>query len=485
MKFILLLLTLISSLKVYSNIFNLDHFEQRASRENADLYSNRGNYFPPIELFEFDELNQIDSENRKKQRRELKRIKYFLINGDLKLAATLLSKMAFSNSKLRPIIYRYLGTIYFLNGNFHQSYYYFDSNQLDEFPHFSKICLLKVFNQIILNKTDELESNWSRCKIENYEGINKQASLWVDILVELKIRPRFGITKSPFKDVRLSLLNNSELKTFLKLALYLNQEKVIVSEIPGFSFDQLRDSEIREIIGHALFRMGSFAKAYQYLEDLKSPNAENIKGNLYVLREKYELAYAQFKLALDKKQNSNNALERLAPLSWILKDWENGAKYSAQLISSPDMFIQKLILESAFYVQSGDLEKAEKLIEKIEEKSQKSSIIQVSQIRSFINLMLNKSNHIYPSAYQSCEQFDLNNCWLLYQLYQWENIHFAARKDGEIKHQSLWKTLSSETIDQSLSEKVYINQNDIEELDEKDEIEKKQKIEQKETKTEV
>src|SRR5690606_9600805 len=98
-----------------------------------------------------------------------------------------------------------------------------------------------------------------------------------------------------------------QLKVILKLAMYLNQESLVVDQIPELTVDQLQDPEVREIAGQIFFRTGSLARSYRFIEDLKSPNSENIKGNLYILRNKYELAYAQFKLSLEQKLNSQNA----------------------------------------------------------------------------------------------------------------------------------------------------------------------------------
>ena len=59
-----------------------------------------------------------------------------------------------------------------------------------------------------------------------------------------------------------------------------------------------------------------------------------------------ELAYAQFKLALKRKNNSQNALERIAPTAWILNQWEEGAIYASRLEARPGEESNKLTLFS-------------------------------------------------------------------------------------------------------------------------------------------
>src|SRR5690606_37073154 len=182
-----------------------------------------------------------------------------------------------------------------------------------------------------------------------------------------------------FKRVKIASLDTEETKVMLKLALYLNQEKLVLNELPDLTLDQLQDSEVRELVGQIYFRSGSLAKSYRFVEDLKSPNSENIKGNLYLLRTKYELAYAQFKLALDQKVNSQNALERLLPLSWLLNDWESGSKYAEQIVAKPESQVNKLTLLSAFLMQKGDYSESLKLLEKIDQKTRRGNDLEVTQ----------------------------------------------------------------------------------------------------------
>ncbi len=437
------------------------------SDPQVNIYARRGEFYPPTEIFDLEELNSSFFDEFKKHQKELKRLKFYLINGELRLASVFLSKIAFANTKLRPIIHRYLSIIHFIDGNFKKSSEYLKSKELNKSPHYSKICVLKIINSIVLDDVSDLEENWSRCKIENYTQLNKDNSIWIDTLVELKTKPRLGITKIPFQNTRLSSLENEELKLLLKLSLYLNQEKILINDIQNLSSEQLRDHEIRELVGQIFFRTGAFANAFQYLEDLKSPNSESIKGNLYVLRGKYELAYAQFKLALEQKRNSQNALERLIPLAWILGDWQSGVQYAERMQSSSETFIQKLTLAASFQIQKTDFEKAETILEKINEKSRRSGEVEVSQLSSFVALMRNNPKQARKSADISCSQYDVINCWTLYQLSQWDGFPKLIRRKGEIKHKTLWEKLSKEEIQDPIKELVYINQVDIEELDEK------------------
>lgn len=259
----------------------------------------------------------------------------------------------------------------------------------------------------------------------------------------------------------------NEVKVIMKLALYLNQEDLIAKEIPGLTIEQLRDNEIRELAGQILFRIGSLADAYKFVEDLKSPNAENIKGNLYIMRSKYELAYAQFKLALEQKQNSQNAMERLLPLAWLLGDWESGSIYAQRVLASPQTQINKLTLIAAFQMQKGNFDKARITLDQIVEQSRRGTQIDVTQLYSFVALMQNKPLQIMKNAELSCRQYDLVNCWVLYQMLQWDSFPLTVRRVDKIEHRPEWEKLIKEEINQPLKETVFVNQLDIEEMDDR------------------
>jgi tetratricopeptide (TPR) repeat protein len=437
------------------------------SYATEDLFNRRGELEPPPSLFDLEELNHTLFSDLKTQSNDLKRIKYYLINGEIRMVRMYLTKLTYTHTKLRPVINRYLAILSFIEGDFEKSYNYISTPELQSIPQYAKICVLKVLSQIVLSKLHRLEENWARCQIENPGNFQERNLIWLDTLVELKLNPRAGVTRVPFKRVRLLTLDNEELKVVIKLALYLNQEKLLADQLAELSIDQLQDPEVRELAGHVFFRTGSLAKSYRFVEDLKSPNAENIKGNLYVLRKKYEVAYAQFKLALEQKQNSQNALERLLPIAWLLGDWESGAKYAQQVLASPQTMINKSTLVAAFLMQKGEYNEAAKILDAIAMRSRRGADIDVAQLSGFTALMQNKPDIVTKQAEMSCSQYDITNCWVLFQVEQWENFPLVLRREDKLEEKREWETLTKEEKIEPLQETVYVNQLDIEELDDK------------------
>lgn len=437
------------------------------SYSTGDVLEQRGTLEPPPSIYDMKELNRVLFSEHEEQTQELKKVKYYLINGEIRLAKVYLNKLAYTQSKMKPVVFRYLAILNFIEGNFAKSYDYISRPELQGLPQYAKICTLKVLNQIVLNKRNDIEKDWNRCQIENPGKFRERNLIWLETLVQLKVNPRRGITRIPFKNLKLAALDNDELKVMMKLALYLNQETLILDQIPELTVDQLQDTDVRELVGQVFFRTGALAKSYRYVEDLKSPNAENIKGNLYVLRSKYELAYAQFKLALEQKLNSQNALERLLPLAWLLGDWEGGSKYAEQVIASPQTQINKLTLMAAFYMQKGDYVGANRVLDSIAERSRRGAEIEVSQLASFTALMQNKPEKVKKEASVSCSQYDLVNCWVLYQLDQWDAFSLTIRREDKIESKKKWEKLINEDINSPLKETAFVNQIDIEEMDDK------------------
>lgn len=431
------------------------------------LRSRRGELVPPPDIYDLESLNRVLFSELKIQNNDLKKVKYYLINGETRLAAVYLSKLAYTQTKLRPIIYRYLAILSFIQGDYHKTYSYLKFPELQNIPHYGKICLLKTLAEIVLDKKYDLENTWTRCQIENPGEIREKNLIWLDTLVQLKLNPRPGITKVPFKSFKINALENDEAKVMMKLALYLNQEQLIIEQIPDLSVEHLQDPEIRELAGQAFFRTGALAKAYRFTQDLRSPNSENIKGNLYVMRKKYELAYAQFKVALEQKQNSLNAMERLLPLAWLLGDWEGGSKYAEMVITSPHTLISKMTILAAFLMQKGDYKAATNLLENISRKSEKGTSIEVTQIATFTALMQNQPDVARKQAQMSCEQYDLMSCWLLFQLTQWDNFPLAIRREDKISEKKEWEKLTQSDLNNPLKEPIFVNQLDVEELDDK------------------
>ncbi len=425
------------------------------------LLGRRGELAPPTEV-----LDGVTTSEVRGQLKDLRRVKFYLVNGDLRRARAHLVRLSNTQTKMRSVAYRYLALLAFAESDFEQALNYLSRQELQQIPQFGKICVLKVLSQLVLDRTGDLEDNWARCQMENIGKFRERNLVWLDTLLQLKLAPGPRVTQAPLK-ARLALLGNDDLKMLMKLALYLNQEKLVVDQLPELSVDQLQDPEVREIAGQVLFRTGALAKSYRFVEDLSSPNSENIKGNLYVLRGKYELAYAQFKLALEQKQNSQNALERLLPLAWLLGDWASGVTYAERVIAGPQTQVNKLAVLAAFTMQKGDYERTTEVLETINRRYEKGAELDVTQLAMFTALMQNKPVVARRNALESCSRYDVVSCWAAFQLTQWDAFALTLRRDEPLPERREWEKLAAMETTAPLTEMSFVNQLDIEELDDR------------------
>lgn len=136
-------------------------------------------------------------------------------------------------------------------------------------------------------------------------------------------------------------------------------------------------------------------------------------------------------------------------------------------MASPQTQINKMTLISAFYAQAGEYKKAQKYLDLIHEKSRRGNEIDVTQIYSFIGLMENHPKIIKKNSALSCSQYDLVSCWIALQMEQWDAFPLTMRRPDKIPDNKNWQKLSQNSLHEPLTETVYVNQLDIEELDDK------------------
>lgn len=431
-----------------------------------NLYRRRGELLPVFTADSEEALFKAMMSEFTSQKEDLRRVKYYLINGEVRMAKMYLRQMMLTEPRLRPLGHRYLATIEFILGNYHDSLKELKRPELNKFGNFQKVCVLRVLNQIIVDDIFDLQDQWDRCLLENIKEMQSNRLLWLETLVQLKVAPSENVLKTPFKYNKIFALPNEDIKITLKLALYLNQEKLVLDEINQLTLDAILDPEIRELAGLILFRAKKFSLSFKFIEDLNTANVNNIKGNLYLMQKKYELAFAQFKLALVQKQNSLNAMERALPLAWEIGQWEEGTKLAEQVITSPDGAMSKLALTSAFYVQRNQFAEAEKRLDYIASYSTEGENLTVTQLYSYNHLMQKRTLETTKYADLSCKSYDLAQCWLLYQFSYWDHFPLTILRDETIfKNTPWWNDESALTTVTRLNETIYVNQKDIEELD--------------------
>jgi hypothetical protein len=126
-----------------------------------------------------------------------------------------------------------------------------------------------------------------------------------------------------------------------------------------------------------------------------------------------------------------------------------------------------MTLVAAFHTQKGDYDSAKDVLETITSRSRRGKEIDVTQLHSFVGLMQNRPHVVKKQAALSCAQYDMVNCWLSFQMDQWDSFPLTIRRNEKLPVKKEWERLTQEDINQPIKETVYVNQIDIEELDDK------------------
>jgi hypothetical protein len=220
-------------------------------------------------------------------------------------------------------------------------------------------------------------------------------------------------------------------------------------------------------------RRGENEKALSFIDDINTANSENIKGNINLQKDEYELAYGHFKLAMQKKQDSANSLERLLPISWLLNQFEDGREY----IENPSLknmdSRNKRGIKIAFLIRLKKYAEAQSELDTLTLEYKNHPPIEVDVMGTYLSIMNNKNDVTYDqrliedSAERACRAFDGFSCWMAMKLAQWDKLgKTILRTDDIFSDKSM--TLESLRLPTSvtpLKEQINIDQRDIEELD--------------------
>jgi hypothetical protein len=416
----------------------------------------------------------------------LGKIKLALIRGDLDYAKELIGEyhpLLISNELIKK---RYALMVAFIQRDFEKVLELAKDPSFARSATFTKICTMKIVARLATFKNDKsnnqkeakaLQKDMDFCS--HYLFSNSPSKLfWLKTLVRIALNEEDLIQPQKLQDLLQNYkdFSPSDLRLWLKLALFLNKEKDFAPVVNKLHPSYYQDSALRELMGMIEYRAGNYPLAYNFVEDLSTPNAENIKGNQKLAEKKYELAYGYFALALKKKRNSLNAVERALPLTWMLQKWEEGHDLTTKMRSTLGTLPNKLTLLAAFLVRSQAFDKAYQRLQEVERIFQGELPLEVNLLMAYTTLMLHQEGQeqqfqeeATKYADKACQQYDLMSCLWLIDLSLWPNLAKTIR-DREapppLDQNGLnLEELKNETTATPIQESVFIQQKEIEELD--------------------
>jgi hypothetical protein len=277
-------------------------------------------------------------------------------------------------------------------------------------------------------------------------------------------------------DVELTLSDDEMSRLWLKTGLYLNKEKELLEILSLLPENSYQSKRLREIIAFMYLRSGSLAdkqKTLSFIDDIDSSNAENIKGTINLKNKEYELAFGHFKLALQKKQDSTDSLERAIPLAWLLNQWRDGIDMLDGNINKNLDPRNKKALRIAFLIREKKYVEAQKELNLLKRDFQQVAPFEVNIMDSYVTLVLNSNDKKFDkrkmeeTSEKACRSFDGISCWISLQLIQWDNLGKAIKREDEIfgDKQMTVDSLRDKQPINPLIEKISVDQKDIEELD--------------------
>lgn len=404
-------------------------------------------------------------ENNRKQRikilRNLQQAKWFMIQGKIKRSKDILKNMNLSND-LNLIKLRYLAIIYFLEGDYKNSSKILDNNLFKIDPYYSSVCTLK---SILLLKKSEKEFNQNIDQCLYKTEVDLDSFKWLLKIADIKFnKTRTNPTINQFY-AQTSTLENSI--RYLKLGLINKQEREIVDYLKYLPNEQFSSPKIRELLASYLYRTGNLGQAQQFLKDVNFANAYNIKGLINIENNEFELAYANFKYSLIKKQHSSTALEYALPLSWLLNRPLDSFKYTKAYESNLYQNDGGVIFKAANLSRMKKYHLSQNEINNILPKYSNYLPEIIGEIYLHNSIGTENNLKIKKIAEENCKKFDYISCFILNASHVWGNINKVSIRDEmpskiiQTNYQDIIKNNNIGAVD----DEVYIDQFEIEELD--------------------
>lgn len=418
---------------------------------------------------------QNESYTRGSDLDSLLKAKFNIINGDLRSARAFLARINDRASRVQLIKARYLAMINFIDGNFTQSLANLSDKRFYENSLYPHVCLLKLINFMAINDTVSLKREKESCMFYTAKT-SKNDQFWLDTMIKLKLQDSTGVKKNLITNVETTIADDEMSRLWLKTGLYLNREKDLLNLISLLPESSYQSKRLREVVAFMYLRSGTpsdIAKALAFIDDIDSANAENIKGNINLANKEYELAFGHFRLALLKKQDSTNSLERAIPLAWILGQYTDGLSMLNNITNKNLDPRNIAAIRIAFLIRDKQFIEAQKELTLLKIDFQNEPPFEVSIMDSYVSLIMGATDKkfdkrkVEESTEGACRNFDGISCWISLQFIQWENLGKTIKRDDEVfsdKEMSI-DSLKEKKIITPMKETITVDQRDIEELD--------------------
>lgn len=407
--------------------------------------------------------------SRKENLELLEEAKYYLVSGNLRRAEATLVKLRPVGEMATALRWRYLAMIHFVEGDYQKSLKILQKKELNTLSLRGKICTLKLTNMIILNELEGAKAEFDFCASINGKYSATEMS-WLEFLLAVRQKDPSILAGRHLSYLHRFTSSNEMVRLWLKMGLYLNQEHLIYPRLKHLGAEAYQSKKVRELLGLLYYRLGEKEEALRFIDDLSTANSENIQGNLKLEKNQYELAFGHFQLALKKKQNSVNAIERSLTLSWLLGKFSEGLEIVRRVRAHQGSVSKKHALVAAFLTRNGEHQKALEELYPVVQAYQGRQPQPASELLSYNSLLAEKNDDAKKYSDLLCREKQGFYCWLLFHLNLWDDLGKTIKRDEPIfqDNELSVEELKKKAQISPLAEEKFVDQRDIEELDEVD-----------------
>ena len=405
--------------------------------------------------------NRLQYEGIKKNLRFLEMAKYHLINGHPNKARFSLRKVFANDERVILTNKRYSAVIDFIKGDYQSSLTTLKNRFfLKTIDFYKSICSLKILNMILVKRPKiEIKTELARCQSATLDSSPNNL-----FLIEALSQHSHNKDSTVFLKYLHALNDESIATPWVKTALYLGMENVVLKNHSFLSQDSYLSKETREALGFVYLRSGNLENSKSILEGFDSVNVKNIKGHLALRKKDYKSAWRFFRFASQDNPLSD-ATSKLVLLSWIMKEWEEGLKSSKNLTSSLLDEKDILAMQTAYLIKLGkplrwNLNLLEGLYEDI-------LPFHVEILNAYGRLFSNERRDALASSEILCEKFSGTACWLYSQLQLHSNLPLLmeSMEAPFNEPQIMLLKLKEKSSISPLKENLFIDQRDIDDLD--------------------
>ncbi len=430
--------------------------------------------FPDSEIFDELTENQVEEvlqtlegNIRIDDLKYLRLAKYSLINGKLGDAKFHLNRVDENRSKLGVIKKHYLAIIAFMENDYAKTLFYLKDVSTYDATKNSIYCLLKIFSAMGLNDAETVKNEMNTCRVAT-ERYTKTDNFWLENLVLLFLKQKTALNNKMLEVSEKNLYDEELSKLWLKTNLYLNREANVIDLLKVLPESTYQSYSARELIAFMYFRTGQYNEAMNFIEDIDSVNSDNIKGNIRILDKAYELAFGHFKLALLKKPDSINALEKGIPVSWIIGQFEDGLSMLTNL--SSDALTDKRTksaLEIAFMIRTNQIKLAKDKAQLLRNDFQNRPPLIALMMDTYLALETNDTKRLEDYSEEACKNFDGMSCYIASQTILWKSLGQMTKsaEPPPTANEFNLDEIKNKKVSKKITEEIVIDQRDIEELD--------------------